>query len=303
MGDEFFPDPPSTMPFQGDSRLKMDIACPTCATTYEIDDGTVAETGRKVRCAGCGTIWRTYRDKAFELISAPVPQELAPQAFESVAAIADPPPMAPSEDDIAAEPSEAAMRTEDFALDAADSAAAADDGSDAASPRKAKLVKDKPAKAGLRGGALRRLISLPVLAAAGVAALAAIGFGQRERVVRLLPQSAAIFAAVGAPVNLRGIDIRDVKSRMVEDNGVSVLVIDGKLVSVAKDRVSVPRMRFAVLGANGEELYVWSAQADRQLLQPGEAMSFRRRLAAPPGDGREVSVRFLSASDITAGLK
>jgi hypothetical protein len=104
-------------------------------------------------------------------------------------------------------------------------------------------------------------------------------------------------------VNLRGIDIRDVKSRMVEDNGVSVLVIDGNLVSLAKARVNVPRLRFAVIGEKGQELYVWSAQADKPQLQPGEAMTFRRRLAAPPSDGKDVSVRFLSASDITAGLK
>jgi predicted Zn finger-like uncharacterized protein len=285
----------------------MEIACPTCATTYEIDDGTVAATGRKVRCAGCGTIWRTYKDRPSELISAPAPQEAPrqepPPAAEAVAVIDAPPPMAPSENDLAAEPSETAMRTEEFALDAAGSAAAADERDAAAPPRKAKLVKDRPARAGLKAGAVGRLASLPVLAAVGVLALAAGAFSQRERVVRLLPQSATVFAAVGAPVNLRGIDIRDVKSRMVEDNGVSVLVIDGSLVSVAKDRVGVPRMRFAVIGDKGEELYVWSAQADRQQLQPGESMSFRRRLAAPPADGRGVSVRFLSASDITAGLK
>ncbi len=276
----------------------MDIACPTCATAYEIDDGTVGETGRKVRCAACGTVWRAFHDRPPELIVRPAPAE------EPAPVIAEAPPMAPSEADIAA--------TADFPAAAGDLEPteqrdpAADDPSAGGAPepsKKAKLVKDRPAKKAGASNALGRLLAWPALAVAGTLGLLGAGYAFRERLVRIAPQSAAVFAAVGLPVNLRGIDIRDVKSRMVEDNGVSVLVIDGNLVNVSKARVPVPRLRFAVLGDKGQEIYVWSAQADRGTLQPGEAMTFRRRLAAPPTDGRDVSVRFLSVSDITAGLR
>jgi hypothetical protein len=211
--------------------------------------------------------------------------------------VADPPPMAPSEADIAP--------SEDLPARVGSLEETPPEGEveAPAPPRKATIVKGMPAKTAGAPGALRRLLSGPMLILAGALGLMGGSYAFREPLVRLAPPSAAVFAALGLPVNLRGIDIRDVKSRMGEDNGVSVLVIDGALVNVAKEKMAVPRLRFAVLGDKGQEIYVWSAQADKSHLMPGEAMTFRRRLAAPPVDGRDVNVRFLSASDITAGLK
>jgi predicted Zn finger-like uncharacterized protein len=298
----------------------MDIACPTCATTYEIDDVSVGEAGRKVRCASCGAIWRAYRDRPSELIGAPAGVSPGPPV------IADPPPLAPLADDILPTPELPGPATyEQFVapaespptvpeVEALGSAAEQDKATapitagesmedEKPARRGARITKPKAAKRPALGAKLKNLFSWPVLFVAATASIAAVAASQRERVVRAVPQAGAVFAAAGAPVNLRGIEIRNVKSRMVEDNGVSVLVIDGDLVGVARERVNVPRLRFAVLGSQGQELYVWSAQADRATIQPGESQNFRRRLAAPPAEGRDVSVRFLGASDITAGLK
>jgi predicted Zn finger-like uncharacterized protein len=275
----------------------MDIVCPTCAATYEIDDASVLETGRKVRCAGCGTVWRAFRDRPSEIISAP-PPAIVPEA----------PPIAPASDDIAASsdlPAPAAIGEDgrpEASLSVAETGAEGQPEAEPA-PRAAKLVRSKAKNGPGLGGRLKALVSPPAVIGLLTVAIGIGAIVARERVVRLLPQTGAVFAAVGLPVNLRGIEIRNVKSRMVEDNGVSVLVIDGDLVGVSRERVTIPRLRFAVIGQQGQELYVWSAQADRPSLQPGETLNFRRRLAAPPTDGRDVSVRFLSASDITAGLK
>lgn len=35
----------------------MRIVCPNCETSYQLADGTLGATGRKVRCARCGTVW------------------------------------------------------------------------------------------------------------------------------------------------------------------------------------------------------------------------------------------------------
>ena len=73
--------------------------------------------------------------------------------------------------------------------------------------------------------------------------------------------------------------------------------------SASASKVDIPRLRFAVLGPDGQEVYAWSAQADRPSLQPGETLNFKRRLAAPPNDGKDVSVRFVTRSDTTSGIK
>jgi hypothetical protein len=41
----------------------------------------------------------------------------------------------------------------------------------------------------------------------------------------------------------------------------------------------------------------------RATLPPGEAVSFRSRLASPPTDGRDVLVRFVTRHDIIAGTR
>ena len=168
--------------------------------------------------------------------------------------------------------------------------------------RGARLVKDS-GKGAKKPAAWRRIADWRVATVAATALILGAGVHEREAVVRLLPQTAKIYAAAGFPVNLRGIEIRNVSSRLVVDNDEPVLVVDGDLVNVADRKVDVPRLHFALIGADGRQVYVWSAQADRANLQPGETLNFRRRLAAPPSDAKNVSVRFLTRSDITAGIK
>jgi predicted Zn finger-like uncharacterized protein len=295
----------------------MDIACPTCATTYEIDDGSVGEAGRKVRCAECATLWRVFRNGAAETISVPEPAaapapvaaiaEVPAQEPAGIPMLPEAPPLAPSEADIAASAELPSAAGDIAEIETLPESASSDDAAvieDTPAPRgRAKITPGgKKAKAS-SGGGLRKLFSLKLLVIVSALGLMGGAFALRERVVSLVPQSAAVFSAIGAPVNLRGIEIRDVKSRMLDENGVNILVIDGNLVNLRDAVLPIPRIRFAVLGDKGQELYVWSAQADRGNLRAGETLNFRRRLAAPPSDGRDVSVRFLSASDITAGLR
>jgi hypothetical protein len=121
--------------------------------------------------------------------------------------------------------------------------------------------------------------------------------------VRAVPQTATLFHALGLPVNLRGVAIENVASRIGEEGGVTLLVVEGELVNIAGRPLELPRLRFAVRGEKGAELYVWSAPADKLRLEPDERLPFRRRLASPPAAGQDVSVRFVTRADLLAGLK
>jgi predicted Zn finger-like uncharacterized protein len=260
----------------------MDIACPTCEAAYEIDDATVGADGRKVRCAACGTVWRVFR-------AAPV---MAGDDQASGAETAVP----GSEKGLEA----IAWRDPSPAPDAEAFPQAPTPPPDTQT-RKARWVKDRGMQAKGFAQPAYSKSALGLVAATGV--LLGVAIHQRAAIVQHVPQSARLFAMLRMPVNLRGIEIKGVASRVLDDNGVSVLVVDGDLVNVTGGKVDVPRLRFAVLGPAGQEVYVWSAQADRASLQPGETLNFRRRLAAPPGDARNVSVRFVTKADITAGIK
>jgi hypothetical protein len=127
--------------------------------------------------------------------------------------------------------------------------------------------------------------------------------GARNEVVRYLPQTASLFAAIGLPVNLRQLDFEDVRISREVQSGTTILLVDGKIVSKAHKPLEVPRLRFAARNASGQEVYSWTARPERSILPPGESMEFHTTLAKPPADAVDVMVRFFTASDAMAGGK
>jgi hypothetical protein len=120
--------------------------------------------------------------------------------------------------------------------------------------------------------------------------------------VRLLPQTAGLFAKLGLPVNLRGLEFTELKTAREMHEGVEVLVVEGTIASVAKRPVPVPRLRFAVRNDAGVEVYAWTALPSRSVLSPGETLEFRSRLASPP-PARDVQARFYTRRDAVDGTK
>jgi hypothetical protein len=151
----------------------------------------------------------------------------------------------------------------------------------------------------------RRLHSLTFLPLAILAliALNAALIGWRADVVRVAPQTASLYAAIGLPVNLRGLSFADVSTATETHDGVQVLVVEGTIASASPRVVEVPRLRFSVRNAAGQEIYAWTALPTRNILTPGETLAFRSRLASPPPDARDVLVRFFNRRDLVAGVQ
>jgi hypothetical protein len=124
--------------------------------------------------------------------------------------------------------------------------------------------------------------------------------GGRMQVVRLAPATAPFYAALGLPVNLRLMDFENVVSKLAEDDGRQILVVEGEIRNLADAPRTAPRMRLAVLDAAGDEIYTWTAAPQKARLAAGEKAMFRARLAAPPQQGREVRVKFAGSPDQAA---
>jgi predicted Zn finger-like uncharacterized protein len=146
------------------------------------------------------------------------------------------------------------------------------------------------------------LPGLPVAILALIAINAAL-IHWRANVVRIAPQTASLYAALGLPVNLRGLSFTDVTTTIESHDGVQVLVVEGKIASTSQRAVEVPRLRFSVRNRNGQEVYAWTALPGRNGLAPSETLTFRSRLASPPPDAREVLVRFFNRRDLVAGVQ
>jgi hypothetical protein len=159
---------------------------------------------------------------------------------------------------------------------------------------------------GKRGTARRRIplrsARMPAVILVLVGTIAAL-IAWRGSIVRHVPQTASLYAALGLPVNLRGLSFTELKVTKSTQDGVSVLAVEGSIVSAASVPVEVPRLRFAMRNEVGSEIYAWTAMPSREVLGPGETLQFRSRLASPPGEGRDVSVRFFTRHDAAAGLR
>jgi predicted Zn finger-like uncharacterized protein len=125
--------------------------------------------------------------------------------------------------------------------------------------------------------------------------------GARNEVVRYLPQTASLFAAIGLPVNLRNLKFENVKLSTEDLDGMSMLTVQGSIASEAGKAVGVPRLRFAVRNASGQEVYSWTMAPPKSVLEPGAKIDFRSQVPVPKGEATDVMVRFLSAQD--AGAK
>ena len=74
-----------------------------------------------------------------------------------------------------------------------------------------------------------------------VLALGVASVKYRQTIAMLWPQTATFYAALGMPVNVRGLEFSGVTYRDQFENGEPVLAVSGKLVNVELAELPVPR--------------------------------------------------------------
>lgn len=143
---------------------------------------------------------------------------------------------------------------------------------------------------------------LPTLIA--VLAIAVIGLlFWRTSIVRLVPQTASFYAALGLPVNLRGVVFENVRTTQELHEGIPVLVVEGSIVGIGNRPAEAQRLRFSLRNEAGNEIYSWTALPSRSIVEPGDSVPFRSRLASPPAEGRDVVVRFFNRRDAATAVR
>jgi predicted Zn finger-like uncharacterized protein len=242
----------------------MLIVCKTCATSYHIPRDVLGENGCRLRCVGCGEAWTVTID-TIDNDGAPVVEgrRVATGALED------------------------AERRVRYALPAAAAAT---------SPDRRRQDRSTPKSYALRRGG-KTFAALLILGCA-MGALAA-----RETIVRAVPTTSRIFAAVGLRVNLRGLALDNVRTNIFDSGDRKVLIVEGAIVNLRDSSRETPNMRIALRGLNKQELYVWTAPAPKARLGPNEEVAFRTRLAAPPEGVSDVLVRFAAVGDKLSPVK
>lgn len=239
------------------------IECPSCAAAYDVPAETLGANGRKVRCSACQTLWLAK--------SQPDPAEaMADEPVVEAAEIMPPGEIESPVTDVQPPPVVAPVKRR--------------------RPWHERIGERMPTQRA----------RWPY--AAGLALVIGLGglAGLRKTIVHHVPEAGRIYAALGLPVNLSGLDLRDVRSGIFSEGGVDLLVVQGEIANISATTRTLPRLKFSIRDTKGVEIYAWTAQTESRELKPGETQTFRRRLASPPPEGTEVLVRFATKSDLIA---
>jgi hypothetical protein len=248
----------------------MLIRCPTCASGYDLAPELLT-CGRILRCAYCRDAWAHSASGS--------DSRLAPETAAALRSAY----VAPAGVEIVAEAR--------FARPEGSSRAG---GASRPAGPKPDHRREPPRKMAARpqrlGAAAATALVLTVWGG-GMTAVAG-----REHVVAAFPPSAAVFATLGLPVNLRGLAIGEIRSVVETGDGTPILTLEGHITNLRRVSTPIPPLRFAVRDKDGRELYHWTSQAPTPQLRAGETILFHSRLSAPPRDGQDLAVSFAEAS-------
>ncbi len=113
----------------------------------------------------------------------------------------------------------------------------------------------------------------------------------RHPIVAAMPQLGGIYAAIGLPVNLAGVELDDLRASRVFRGGYEQLRVEGAIVSVARETVPLPPIEVVLLGADGAEIGRRMAATAATVLAPGGAIRFATEFPDLPAGAATITVR------------
>jgi predicted Zn finger-like uncharacterized protein len=131
------------------------------------------------------------------------------------------------------------------------------------------------------------------LAAVVVVVLGAGGFLGRDEIVAAFPASAEVYAKLGFPVATGfGLEFEGISSQRFAERGVSILVVEGRIVNVSGRERAVPPVRVTLLDASGRSLQEERFAPRVEVLGAGGTTSFLGRVVDPAEQAQNFSVTF-----------
>ncbi len=259
------------------------ITCPSCLTSYELPDGSIDEGGRKVKCASCGNKWHAIPESV--PVSDPLLDSFSTGHEDTTG------------NEIVMADGAGFETDEDYGID--------QNGIKEKLPQKITdsinpLLRTKGQKNEVkklnryevredarkkRAKILKPLCLLVTLLF--IAGLSII----REPIVRLFPDLASLYETVGLKVNIRGFEIKNVRSEKVVETTGPVLIITGELENISDSIAQTPKLRFGLETNTHEEIYHWEHELSVPTIVPGGQANFQSRLPTPPPLGRHLTVQ------------
>lgn len=239
----------------------MILTCPSCATRYYADDGSIGANGRSVRCAACTHSWFIEPQLVLSDAGLPAPDAEPPLTRERVermrraAATANATPLS------------------------------------AAGKFRAQQA-ERQRKDRVRAAIIAWSATGVALAATTTSAVAF-----REDVARVWPKTASAYAAVGLDVNIYGLEFVDLQVEHVYDGPEPVLVVRGAVSNLGHDDRPAPVLRFGLRNARSAEIQHVLARMTSPHIPAGGAAPFEIRIENASMDAADLEATFASTAE------
>ncbi len=142
----------------------------------------------------------------------------------------------------------------------------------------------------------RRANRLGWVALAAAVAVIIVGVAvARNEIVSVWPPAVRLYDAVGLELDRQAtaaLTFRNVASRRIVEDGVSVLVVRGEIANEGDEPHEVPAIRIGLEDANDKEVHHWTVVTELLELAAGAITAFETRLESPPEGVMNVSVDF-----------
>lgn len=243
----------------------MILTCPSCSTRYSINTASVGAEGRLVKCAKCGHKWREFP-----------PEDLPKQVAEEV--LVEPEVTPPLEKP--AEPPEDG----EFSIEAM-------------TRSRQVQVQEKADKVRKKRNWLGWLIFILILAGIGTG-----GFYGRDTVVQFWPASSKLYQMLKLDVkttNLLGLEIKDLETKSVLENGVVRLTVQGKIVNITGHQQPIPRIGIQLVDSKGLHVYSWSTAIEAKNVGPWATVEFSSSMNQPPEEAKHVKAHLIAPKTAT----
>ncbi len=289
----------------------MVIACPHCGTRYEVARAAIGAAGRQVQCAHCQKAWQAtpVTASAASAADAPLSGAVAEAAMDedfaaeerrelaSKVAAANRSAAEKSVADAHQRTLEEIKRAVAPRTDLPATAAAALDSRQQRKSQRAFFRRQLLANRRLPIARLRR--TARIVAVVALTALLGGGVLLRTSLVGQFPALAGLYAGLGLPVNVVGLDFRNLRTLKSLQQGAEVLAVDADIFSVSPGEVKVPPVIVTLVGADGNAVYQWSVTPKASELEAGEVVGFESTVTAPPAGAERVKLSF--GTGATAG--
>lgn len=277
----------------------MEFNCPNCKKLYSVPDSAIGARGRDVRCAKCAHEWfqentLPKKDK-FTSLNTLFDDEDDEDEYPSFSD-SQIPPRQDEEDDEDFIEEKPLKKADNFSFKSKLSEDIPEGVKPKSEENQGKKKKAKKPKTPRPPVPLQALITGYAMALVLFGVVIVSGFIFKKEIVTSWPPAAAIYKLAGMPVMLEGENLvmENLSASVLKDGqGNNILVIEGRVINLTNEPITVPKMRAVMRSTNGEDGAGWIIDAPVGQVAPGESFVFKSDYPNMPRGVGSVNLTFV----------